>query len=233
MAGSGLKELLMTIYAPNSLDKMLKGHAYARALRAHILTHLVLSKIVFQNIEFIEEERGEMSIILDDIDRSRILTAESNTFFKAVAEKFEKQLIQLEKNGPTAKLWIQYLRMVTLVKQFVEAERMGNWELHLATIQKMLPFFHASGHFNYAKSSHLYLQDMLQLREKMAPAEYKAFTCQGYFTIRRTSKFWSGTWSDMCIEQELMRSIKIKGGMTERGKTSSVSTKWTMGAVYL
>ncbi|GBN42448.1 hypothetical protein AVEN_98127-1 [Araneus ventricosus] len=31
MQGSGIKEVLSLIYAPNSLDKMLIGHAYARA----------------------------------------------------------------------------------------------------------------------------------------------------------------------------------------------------------
>lgn len=34
-AGSGLKELLMRIYIDNSVEKILKGHAYSRAVRAH------------------------------------------------------------------------------------------------------------------------------------------------------------------------------------------------------
>lgn len=33
--GSGIKEVLSLIYASNSLDKMLNGHAYARAIKAH------------------------------------------------------------------------------------------------------------------------------------------------------------------------------------------------------
>ncbi|KYN50496.1 hypothetical protein ALC57_00134 [Trachymyrmex cornetzi] len=48
MEGSGLKELFSTIYAVNSIDKMMTGHAYARALRAHTLTHLALAKIILQ-----------------------------------------------------------------------------------------------------------------------------------------------------------------------------------------
>jgi len=38
MAGSGLRELWNTIHAANSIDKMMTGHAYSRAVRAHILT---------------------------------------------------------------------------------------------------------------------------------------------------------------------------------------------------
>lgn len=50
-----------------------------------------------------------------------------------------------------------------------------------------MPFFHASGHFLYAKSCHLYLQDMYELEEKMNPLIYNIFTKQGFFTIRRTN----------------------------------------------
>jgi len=46
MQGSGIKEVLSLIYAPNSLDKMLNSHAYARAIRAHTLLHLTLSTII-------------------------------------------------------------------------------------------------------------------------------------------------------------------------------------------
>lgn len=120
--------------------------------------------------------------------------------------------------------------MVTLLKHFIEAERMGNWQLHLDTIQRMLPFFHASGHFLYAKSCHLYLQDMLTLETRMDPAEYERFTIQGHFTIRRSGKFWSGVWTDMTIEQTLMWSMKTIGGLTHgRGLSESVLTKWTLG----
>lgn len=51
MEGSGFKEVLCVIYAPKSVDKILNGHAYARAVRAHTLLHLALSTIVSKNID--------------------------------------------------------------------------------------------------------------------------------------------------------------------------------------
>lgn len=36
MAGSGLKDLLSVVYAPLSAENFLTGHAYARAIRAHL-----------------------------------------------------------------------------------------------------------------------------------------------------------------------------------------------------
>ncbi|GBP62150.1 hypothetical protein EVAR_40600_1 [Eumeta japonica] len=133
---------------------------------------------------------------------------------KTIKDKFIEHLTSIQKRGPTAKLWIQYWQMVLLVKDFIRAERSGNWELHLKCVERMLPYFHASGHFLYAKSAHLYLQDMRKLKDIINDDyEFTQFT-EGFFTIRRTHKFWSGVWTDMTIEQVLMRSMKTQGGLT-------------------
>lgn len=74
-----------------------------------------------------------MEQLIGHLDKSTILRADENEAFKVVATKFKEALTKLENNGPTAKLWVQYFQMITLVKQFIEAERMGNWQLHLDT----------------------------------------------------------------------------------------------------
>ena len=51
MGGSGLKELWSLIYAVELVEKMLNGHAYARALRAHFLTQLALIIIILRKTE--------------------------------------------------------------------------------------------------------------------------------------------------------------------------------------
>lgn len=101
----------------------------------------------------------------------------------------ENKLDEIENRGKTCKLWVLYFRMVSLLKSFLAAERMGDWESHLKYIEHMIPFFHAAGHFNYAKSSRLYLQDMNNLKTTMDPTEYKKFTEDGFFTARRTNNY--------------------------------------------
>ena len=54
------------------------------------------------------------------------------------------------------------MRMVDLLRQFLKAERTGNWHLHLKSLQEMLPYFAAAGHNLYTKSVHIYLQQMIQ-----------------------------------------------------------------------
>lgn len=112
---------------------------------------------------------------------------------------------------------------------FIRAERSGDWQLHLHSIKQMLPLFHASGHLHYAKSAHLYVQQMEELPNHLSTSEFSKFVKDGYFTIRRAHEFWSGTWSDMAIEQNLMRAMKVKGGLTHgRGFTDSVLAQWIL-----
>lgn len=123
--------------------------------------------------------------------------------------------------------------MVQIVKNFIKAERTGDWNTHLLCVRKMLPYFHAagttpslkmyhtlfsksnsiSGRVQYARCAQIYLQDMMDLKKRMSSEEYRKFVTESFFTVRRTSKFFSGTWTDMVIEQDLMRAIKVSGGL--------------------
>lgn len=233
MAGSGLKELLELLYAGNSVNKILTGHAYSRAVRAHTLTHLSLAKIILDSVDFSDDERDVLDDYTNALNRSSVLTARNDKLVKSAMDKLKNQLKKMKTRSPTSALWIQYFEMVTLVKNFLEAERCGIWELHLDTIQKMLPYFHATGHFLYAKSAHLYLQQMRNLHEKIPADEFDKFTKNGYFTIRRTEKFWSGIMSDQTIEQVLMRSLWTSGGLHHRGLSESSISSWVLGMISL
>jgi len=56
----------------------------------------------------------------------------------------------------------------------------------------MLPYFHPAGHILYAKSAHLYAQDMCTLASRIPQNVYDNFTAKGFFTIPRSDRFWSG-----------------------------------------
>ena len=62
-------------------------------------------------------------------------------------------------------LWLQYMHAIEILFRFLKAERSSNWILHLQTVREMIPFFGASGHHLYAKSSCMYLQTMFVLTE--------------------------------------------------------------------
>ena len=92
----------------------------------------------------------------------------------------------LQEKSPTAKVWLQYLEYVETLKLFIRAERTGNWNLHLIAVERMLNLF-----ADYAKSSRLYVQMMLELPNDH-PWLYKCFTEQGFHVVRRSSRYWAG-----------------------------------------
>ena len=141
-------------------------------------------------------------------------------------------MIELEKRGKNSKLWVSYIRMDSILKDHIAAERMGDWELYLRTTNLMIPYFHAAGYFNYAKSAQIYVQDMLDLRNKMNPEVFTQFTTNGFFTAIRTDKFFSGIFSDQTIEQTLMKAMKVNGGTFKRGVTESIVYKWIKGVIH-
>jgi len=229
--GSGLKEVLSVIYARNSTEKILNGHAYARAIRAHTLLHLALSTITSKSTDIDEDFHDILKTSVEDVikNTASFEDIETSDIIQSLLNMFNEKLREYEERGPTARLWVQYFRMVSIAKEFIRAERMGDWEAHLNSIKNMLPYFHASGHFLYAKSAHLYLQDMLKLQNIMEKSVFDKFT-KGFFTIRRSNKSNCGTWSDMIIEQSLMKSMKTKGGVARgRSMQESVLSKWIYG----
>lgn len=225
MEGSGLEELWSVIYAPESVKKMLSGHAFARALRAHILTFTALGIKICGTIDGSPEWKEHIETLMEEwptITRGDCRTEKIVEMTKA----FMNQLEILESNGSTSKLWIQYFKCVLTALRIVEAERLGDWKLHLQSVRDALPLFHAAGHYAYAKTAQIYLQDMANLELIMDPVEFDEFT-KGGFTIRRSDKAWAGVSRDMVIEQTLNRffGTDLKHG---RGVTPSVVTRYLL-----
>eukprot|EP00745_Piridium_sociabile_P023062 TRINITY_DN35931_c2_g2_i7.p1 TRINITY_DN35931_c2_g2~~TRINITY_DN35931_c2_g2_i7.p1 ORF type:complete len:567 (+),score=112.84 TRINITY_DN35931_c2_g2_i7:122-1822(+) len=150
----------------------------------------------------------------------------ANAELDAVENHLTDTKMQLQR-GRTSRLWLQYMLMMDILRQFLKAERTGNWMLHLHALQRMLPFLAAGGHCQYTKSVHIYLQHMQQLKDHH-PAVYNAFS-NGYHVLRRSDRFWAGLSTDLVIEQVLMRSLKSAGGLTRgRGMADSQRTQWLL-----
>ncbi|CAB3224866.1 unnamed protein product [Arctia plantaginis] len=119
MDGSGLKEALSKIYATNSVDKMLNGHAYARSIRGHILLRLALSIKIFEEMKIencvldeLIEQITSRDVSYEDVEGC---TSSSNSSI----DQFQDKLKELKARGPTAQLWVQYFEMrITVSKKF-------------------------------------------------------------------------------------------------------------------
>ena len=271
MEDSGLKELLSTVYAPNTVGHMLNGKAIGRAIRGHMLVHDALNTLLLEKtfpflhndnckqvgasdddteVEISDRDENNNSVAHVDNETEASNSSETglmrlvNLYDKLMAKEvspnevisnpdIDKTKDELQKtkislsNCRTAQLWLLYLELIDLLKRFIAAERTGNWKSHLKTLHDMLPFFGAAGHNLYLKSAYVYLQQMLMLPQN-SPLVYETFL-QGGHVMRRSDRYWAGLSSDLIIEQVLMRSVKVNGGLTRgRGLSETQRALWVL-----
>ena len=100
----------------------------------------------------------------------------------------------------TTKQWVDCLiKPVMIAMLFVCAERESDRPLHMLAVEKMLPYFFASGHVNYARYGLYYLRSMQRLHPKVL----KKFV-QGEHVMHHQDGLWNGIWSDLFIETTYM-----------------------------
>ncbi|VDI06569.1 Hypothetical predicted protein [Mytilus galloprovincialis] len=245
MAGSGLHEVLETVYASNAVNHMLSGKAVSRAVRGFMMVenalHILLMKESFRvslpsaHETDTEADSSECDEIVEKACElyDRFVAGEETTESveqSSILSEISTKLVATKRKlckSRTSSLWLNFCRMTNILSKFLIAERTGNWDLHLSSIQEMLPFFVAAGHNLYAKSAYVYLS-MMQRLEIDHPEVYRHFKA-GHHVLRRTDRFWSGLSTDLTIEQILMRSVKSSGGLTRgRGMGESQRAQWIL-----
>ena len=227
------------IYAENSVNHMLSGKAIARVIRAHILTESVLVSCLLEivkegnsKIDFSQFESFYQKACLGELTEQMFDELALSNAFKEIEDMISVTKSDLKKQSRTCELQLTYLKYISIVKEFIYAERTSNWELHLKVLSKMLNLFAATRHIHYAKSSCVYLQEMKKLPEKH-PLLYAEFM-KGNHTVERTKRNWTGIWTDLAIEQTLMRSFKSRGGLTDgRGMAENACHVWTLSLSHV
>jgi len=233
MDGSGIKEILGTIYGENAVQHIMSGKAVQRALRGHLLldqclTQQVLDKVISDDPSFAnllqELEKLYVQTVTGD---ATLHSVSASPCLSEIVQALSTKGNELSARSNTSKLWLSYQQMLRVARELIEADRTGSWSMHLHAIAGCLPIFAAAGHPNYLKSAYLYLQSMKSL-ENDNPAVFRRFM-NGLNVIRRTDQFWAGLGSDLVIEQALMRSLKTAGGLTRgSGMSEHQRALWTM-----
>ena len=102
-------------------------------------------------------------------------------------KKHTKYLASKSQKSSTTKLWVDCLiKPVLIMMELVRAEKEGNWPLHLCAAEKMLPYFFASSHVNYAQYGLYYLRSM----QRLHPTLLKKFMA-GEHVMHHQNSFWN------------------------------------------
>ncbi|CAG2240029.1 SMG8 [Mytilus edulis] len=152
MQGWAISCWSLELFGSGSLTGVFEGKHYNRALR--------LLKIVFEAFkrlrweafgswlnsndenEFLDPnfQASVLSIVAQirrNLTADNLKTLLMSPYVSKLFEAFSAYCNVSE--GPMKKFWNSYIEMVELLLVFIRATREGNWELHLACVEKMLP----------------------------------------------------------------------------------------------
>ena len=213
MKGSGIEELFNEVYAENTVQQIISGKAVSRALRAQLLAESALISILFEDTEAANiAEVNEFVSVLEKKSLEKIETFCQTPEVREIRAALEKRMQELRERerdreiqretetdrqtdrdrerSRTAKLWLQYLHHIQVLKRFIIAEGTSSWSLHLRSNTDMLNLFTASGYLNYAKRAYLNVQQMMSPSEKH-PWLHEQFE-NGKYPVQRSQRYWAG-----------------------------------------
>ena len=168
------------------------------------------------------DEQNQLTEIYESDDPSKFENAEISL---KLITWFQENVEMSSQASRTAALWLSYSHYVSIIQEFIRAERTSDWSLHISTTKSMLNLFAATGHNNYAKTCRLYLQSVNKF-EKQHPEVINQFI-EGHHTVKRAERKWAGLFTDLSIEQVLMKSLKGRSGVVGKGITENVFNVWT------
>ena len=216
---SGLHEIIELIYPGQVVaESILNGNSYDKAIRAHLSIDAAIVQHKLPPNEFTDAELSAIECLINHaLENQNGIDSNEFPIVDIIQSKIKSVFDKLGLAGRTPALWVLYHNMVQTIKIFIRAERMADFSLHLSCItNRMLHIFAAAGHHKCAKCARLYVQMMLSYKDESPEksAVIQSFKSTGSHVIRYSSHEWSGIWSDVCIEQTLMRSSKSDGGLS-------------------
>ena len=167
-----------SVFGPNVVQSVLGGTHYVRAFKGMVLLCETMERLQWMSFfkgkkpDTYKEELPTLvklqdSIARKEVTRSRELLEEFHNSSAKMMESFRN----FKSDGCSLKLsetfhyWRIFITLVSRLRNLVRADREGNWNLHLSTVQSILPFFALFDCVNYLRWCSLYLEDKRSLPE--------------------------------------------------------------------
>ena len=227
MDGSRFNEVLLEsgICTSGSINGVMKGKHYNRALRTHLAVCKALERLLLERF-FSSEDSS--NILTDDVQKlpSNPHDDPSKEFLDLSFEdtslihlfyayqKFQKEVAS-GVHGKTAQFWLSYMNHVELIMRFLIVTKKNILEIYQACINSMSPLFFTFGSIKYARYLSFY-SVLLQNIDQTHPGA-KELLEKGALSVARSLLLGCRNPVDLTTEQTFMKYAKSKGGGTGVG----------------
>ena len=236
---AGLKDVAVQseVVANGSIDSVLNGKHYNRAIRLHKIMYEATSQLLIQEFEHtlsendmeivrerkLQLEQLKLNLCYDELEK--VLNIPQVQQWENL---FQKYVDDLKQNGSDmAKFWLSYLELCELLLDLIFATRTGNWEMYLACIEAVIPWTFAYDRQNYSRYLLPFLDDMRSLPTAM-PEVYDAFVA-GHFSVQMSKNNPFGqNEADKTIENTINRDCKTAGGYIGFSTNFAATQRWVL-----
>ena len=140
MAESGLEYLMRLVY-PGDVTHIMDGESYNKA---HFLIDSTLCCYLFRNV-MTEEDLVDMACYIAKCSNDKLGINHKNRVVQDVSERIKTKFEKLSSNSRISALWATYQGFICLIKYFIRAGQLHDFDLHLTNVAKRLPIFVAAG----------------------------------------------------------------------------------------
>ena len=161
---AGLRDIIESgIVGTGVAESVIKGKQYNRAVRVLKTLYEAMQRLKFEAFEewLIKEKKEQIfTDFIESIEFTNLMKERNSFNLEICLEKFTELFSLFEQYeesiinkdlGPMATFWNTFIGMVQILLDFIKSIRICDWDLHLQAIERMLCWFHAYDHINYAR----------------------------------------------------------------------------------
>ena len=151
------------LVGPGTVEAIFKGKHYNYGIRMIKIVSEALFRLKMDAFKEWLIQKGKEEVLCQFLNSEEVIELiknpdpvhHRNTQWSF--ELFNKLLISLEEEirqnifGPTAQFWQSFMDMSQVLLDYIKSLRIGDWQLHLCSMGKMLLWFHAYDRINYAR----------------------------------------------------------------------------------
>lgn len=226
-ASSGLEDILVEsgVIANGSLKGVLNGHMYNRSIRAHKLLFEALARL--QVADFMSSSDVSMRTRIDGI--TPLIKRSDKADLDDIVKQFTTHITTRCKENPTYCFWNSYLEMVFVALAFIRASRTSDFQLHVSSLRRMLPWFFAYDRTNYARYGTAYWLEMSSLPHTHPWIHDQILAARGCWTYQRQAETgFNGMAGDQAIETTVNKESKTSGGITGITVNRGALQRWLL-----
>lgn len=235
LENSGFEDIVLEsgLCASGSLNGVVSGKHYNRALRVHIIFLEALERLFLERFLKTKCADGNWNRIKDviknlDISLSTLRSCQCNSEFASLFCDCQNYRSALKSGleGLTPEFWIQHMDRIWLVLKLIRSLKENDFDLYRQTLTSMIPLFFATNHHNYARYLTLYVASLENIDASHPIAAKHLKECA--LSVNRTKERASGTAVDQTIEQTINKHAKSRGGIVGFSRNLQAYDRWCL-----